>query len=246
MPSNAHLRQSRRQQLEAQRLAQARTRRRRRITMVATGLVALVVVVGLGIWGFTAANRGGSDLPPNANPAGNGLLLGPEVAQAPTLEVFADFGCSACAGANFTMGPGMTQLAQDGQLNVVYHLTSGFANSRDANIAAACADFQGKFIEFKDQLYELYANLDPTALRQTIPAAVGLTGQALTDYQTCFDTRATSDFVAAQAQAYAQADRKKVSGTPSFLLNGERINERIYNPTTGAYDADLLRAVLAG
>jgi protein-disulfide isomerase len=244
MPSNAQLRQSRREQLEAQRLAQARKQRRTRITIVGVGLGVLVLVVGLSVWGFVAANRGGTDLPPNANAAGNGLLLRPEVASAPTLEVFADFGCHFCAEANATMGPAITQLADAGQLNVVYHYTSATTTSRDANIAAACADFQGKFAEFKDQLYTLYATLDDTALRQTIPEAAGLTGQALTDYQTCFDNRTTGDFVAAQAQAYAQADRKKVSGTPSFLLDGERINEQIHNSATSAYDADLLRAVV--
>jgi protein-disulfide isomerase len=247
MASNSQLRQSRRQQLEAQRLAQAQKERKMRIMFVAAGVVVLALVAGFTVWGVSVATQGGQVVPPNANSGGNGIAMLSSNPAAPTLDIFADYGCHVCKSAHQTLGAYLDQATESGDLNVVIHSTSNFAISRHANIAAACADVQGVFAAYQDQLYSLQDStitnegLDDNVLRSTIPATIGLTGQALTDFQSCFDSADTGKFVSAQAK---YAIEEKVTGTPTFKMNGQDIGASIYNQATGAYDADLLRVVV--
>ncbi len=248
MASSSKTRQSRREALEAQRLAIAQKERRNRILMVAAGVVVLAVVVGVFIWGFNASNsNSGTEMPPNRNSSNNGIYLAPPVDGVPTLEVFSDYNCNVCKGAHLTLHAAMEQLVTEGKLNVLYHTMSSYAaSSRPAAIAVACADIQGVFSDYNNQLY-----IDQSAdgsgynndqLRTTIPAAIGLSGDGLTAFQTCLDTEATGTFVSNTA---AYASTEGVTGTPSFRINGETVSQKLFNQTTGSYDPDLLRQVVA-
>ncbi len=247
MASSSQSRRSRREALEAQRLAQARKQRRNKIVGVAVGVVVLVVVIGLAIWGIIAAtNKGGNEVPPNANSGKNGIWLAPPTDGAPTLEIFSDYNCPNCKTAELTMTQTMDDLASAGKINLMVHsLQFEHASSHLAAVGAACADYAGKFADYNLQLF-LNQSTDgsgftSTMLRETIPAAIGLTGTDLTTFQTCLDNQATGNFVDDEA---AYAAKQKVSSTPQFRLDGKDITSQIYNTSTKSFDVDLLRSVV--
>ncbi|MFP5416962.1 MAG: DsbA family protein, partial [Actinomycetes bacterium] len=58
-------------------------------------------------------------------------------------------------------------------------------------------------------------------LRDTIPATVGITGEALTGFQACYDDKATADFVKAVDES---AYNDGVTGTPTLTVNGKKLD----------------------
>jgi len=251
MATTSQVRQSRRQALEAQRLAAASKERRNRILLVTAGVLVFALVAGLAIWGISALNQGsstGTTMPANVNADQNGILLAPATPGAPVLEIFNDFNCTVCKAADLVLDSTIRQAATSGQVTVVIHTMSfEAATSRTAAIAAACADIQGVFPDFYHQMYlNQDAGFDTTALNQTIPNAAGLWTDKLAAYQTCLADEATGQFVNNAAKYAAQM---KVTATPTFLFtpNGGKttdITTQIMNTKTNAWDPDLLRAVL--
>jgi len=244
MASSSQTRRSRREQLQAQRFAEAKKERRTRIIFTTVGVVVLAVVIGLAIWGYMATvTKAGTEVPPNANSAQNGIYLAPAVDGAKTLDIFTDYNCTYCKSANLTLSAVIDQASSDGKVNVIVHSLSASDNSRDADIAAACADTVGKFVDYHNQLFinQSSDGFSSTLLRSTIPDNIGLYGDDLTTFQTCYDTKATGGFVNDQAK---YAANQKISNTPTFLLDGVRINDQIVNTTTSTYDPDLLREQL--
>jgi len=246
MASSSQTRRSRREQLEAQRFAEAKKERRTRIIFTSVGVVVFAVVIGLALWGYMATvTKGGDEVPPNANSAQNGIFLAPSISGVPTLDIYTDYNCTYCKSANLTLSAVIDQASSDGKVNVVVHSLSQSSNSRDADIAAACSDTVGKFVDYHNQLFINQSSdgngFSSTVLRSTIPDAIGLYGDDLTTFQTCFDNKATGNFVDDQAK---YAAKQKITGTPTFLLDGEKINDKIINTTTNTYDPDLLREQL--
>jgi len=245
MASSSQTRRSRREQVQAQRFAEAKKERRTRILFTAAGVLVFAIVIGLAIWGYMATvNKAGTEVPPNANSAKNGIFLSPEVSGAPTLDIYSDYNCTQCKSANLTLSAVLDQAAKDGKVNVVVHHLSFVADSsRDAAIAASCADTVGKFVDYHNQMYinQPTSGFDSTMLRQTIPDAIGLTGDDLTTFQTCYDSKATGGFVDDEAK---YASKQKVTSAPTFILDGTVINDKLFNTNTNTYDPDMLRDVL--
>jgi len=98
-------------------------------------------------------------------------------------------------------------------------------SSTRSGIAAACSDVTGKYAAFHAEIY----NHQPAnegdgytdeVLRDTIPASVGITGEALTKFQACYDEQSTKAFVQGMNDL---ASKDGITGTPSFHVNGKDI-----------------------
>jgi len=246
MASSSQNRRSRREQLQAQRFAEAKKERNHRIMFTSIGVVVFAVVIGLAIWGYMGTvNKGGTLVPPNANSAENGIYLAPAATGVQTLDIYTDYNCAFCKSANLTLSAVIDQASKDSKVNVIVHSLSATTNSRDADIAAACSDTVGKFSDYHNQLFINQpsdgSGFTSTMLRSTIPDAVGLYGDDLATFQMCYDEKSTGGFVDDQA---ANAAKLKITSTPTFLLDGTKINDQIVNTTTNTYDPDLLREQL--
>jgi len=229
----------------AQRMAEAQKERRNRIIFVTIGVVIFALVIGIAIWGIVASQtKSGTDIPPNTDADLNGIMLAPRVDGAPTFEIFSDYNCSACKQADLTLGAVLKQASDTGKVNVILHGLSNYTTSREADIAAACADFQGKFWDYHNQLFinQGTSGFDDTMLTVTIPDNIGLVGDELTAFQTCVSTQATGSFVDDEAK---YASKRGVGPTPSFFLDGTSVpSTDLYNTNTNSYDPDKLREVL--
>jgi len=245
MTTSAQVRRSRREQMELQRLAEARKERRNRIVFVGLGVLVLIIVIAIFVYGYVSASKsGGSETPPNANSGQNGILLAPATKGVPVLDVFTDYNCPHCMSADLTLNAVLKQAADQGYATVVMHTMSFEASSsRPAAIAASCADFVGKFFEYNNQLFRNQSQngYDTRMLTVTVPDAAGIYREDLTTFQTCVDKQSTAKFVD-NMQTYAS--KQKVTTTPTFLLDGKDVTMQLYNNTSGTYDPDLLRQVL--
>jgi protein-disulfide isomerase len=101
--------------------------------------------------------------------------------------------------------------------------------ARPAAEAAMCADEQGRFWEFHDEIFALDGKLDEKTF-DTIAGKLGLDSVA---FDRCIEEQRFKDYVENDAKAGEAAG---VTGTPAFFVNGI--------PMKGARDvADLSRVI---
>ena len=150
-----------------------------------------------------------------------GVTIGSDSAPVELTE-FADFQCPSCARfAVLTLADVKSRLVADGRIRfrfIHYPLQQIHPNAPLAHLAAACANEQGRFWEYHD---ELYRQQDAWAFSRR-PLSV-LEGIATT---TGLD-RARFDSCISEQRAWPQvlADKRfgdsvGVGGTPTVLLNG--------------------------
>ena len=234
---------SRREALRAQQAAEAQRARTRRIitaiaAVLAVVIVAVVVVVLVQNQQRQRQEEGlraqqGQVTPPSANEAGNGLVFNNSTQNTgkPLVEAYLDFQCPGCAQASALIDPLLEQLANSGEIQLTYHMLHGLDRGYPGNhsyraaLAATCADVQGAFPAYSKAVFASQPVREGDGwtdeqLRGTLAEQAGLSGQQLTDFQTCFDSRTTSDFVD------AMQDQKPdyVTYTPFFAVNGQALS----------------------
>jgi protein-disulfide isomerase len=225
------------------------------VALSVAGLV-LVAVLLVVLWPALTGGRDGytadATEPPNANADLTGLIANPDAPDDHVLAIYEDYQCPVCAQAHTILGDVVAQAIEQNQLRVEYRTMTfldrvnsadGTAESstRAAN-AAACADATGVFVPFHDYLIEH----QPTEgdgytdqfLTSEVPAAIGLTGEDLSNYQSCYDRSQFATFVDDVDEAASLAN---VTGTPTYLLDGVKLSLS----TASALQADI-DAVLAG
>lgn len=225
---------NRRAELRRQQEAAARAAQRKKIVIgVVAGLCALVLVVGVvalvrNFQQAEAANR-----PPNANSDGSGIIVNPGKAKegAPVVALFQDYQCPACKQFEDAYGASLTELADNGDIQLEYHtmtfLDTNLRNdaSKRAGIAAACADTVGHYGDYHDTVYKNQPSSEGEGytdeqLTGEFAQQAGITGQALTDFQACFQTRKMESWVNKTDQAAGKAG---VTGTPALQVNGKTV-----------------------
>lgn len=143
-----------------------------------------------------------------------GPSVGPANAKVTIVE-FSDFQCPFCTRVRPVLAEVLQRHPEDVRL-VYRHLPLANIHPRayPAALAAACADDQGKFWEYHDELFD-----DPGELADAdfgrLATKVGISD--LPAFDACLgseDTRARVDADIAAAQSAG------ISGTPAFLVNG--------------------------
>lgn len=157
---------------------------------------------------------------------------------APTVVEFLDFECEAC-GAYF---PYVEQLREEYgdrvSFVVRYFPISSHYNAERAARAVQAAAGQGKF----EQMYQRMYQTQSTWAEQRVPMdetfrgfAVDL-GLDMTAWDAAYQDPATLDRINADV---ADGQTLGVQGTPTFFVNGARLQPRSYQDMTDALDAAL-------
>jgi protein-disulfide isomerase len=151
--------------------------------------------------------------PPRADVAATGPSKGPENAPVTVIE-FSDYQCPFCKRAEPTIQAVLEKYPS--QVRVVFRhlpLDGLHPRARAASIAAVCAENQGKFWPYHDQLFANQTAMSDEDLDKYATAA----GLDLAAFKTCRQ----SPEAAARVQADADAARAVgITGTPAFLING--------------------------
>jgi protein-disulfide isomerase len=171
-------------------------------------------------------------------PGAPGFDRGPRRAEVTVLE-FADFGCRYCARFSLATYPALAaEFVRTGRVRwkSVPFALGMFPNGGAAARAADCAGAQGPaaFDRIHDRLFarqdEWQHVADPDSLFRSYAGAVGLD---VTGYAACTASDAAAEHLHA---ANDLADRLGVRATPTFFINGTRIE--------GALPVEQFRGVL--
>lgn len=238
---SAKIAASRREAVRREQALAAERARRRRILLV--GLAVLALVLGV-VVGTTLLKRDKeapvavteAGLPSHANAERSGIVMNPGKRQGkPLVAIYSDYQCGHCKQFEAKYGPILDELAAKGEV-VLESRTMTFMERQAKNssstrpaIAAACADRVGKYSAFHEavfahrpeQLAVGQESFSDELLRAQIPEQVGITGQQLTDFQACYDSRSTEGFV---KQVDDLAFKAKIPGTPAMTVNGKLVD----------------------
>ncbi len=134
-----------------------------------------------------------------------------------TIVEYGDFGCSACRSWHQT---GIREQVMAEYGNLVQFIWRDFpvitAQSPKAAEAGQCAFDQGKFWEYHDYLYEQARSLNISDLRASAKE-IGLDSEQFNQCLESGQNKAKID------QNLNQAYRLGLPGTPSFVVNGQKL-----------------------
>jgi protein-disulfide isomerase len=137
-----------------------------------------------------------------------------------TIVEYSDFECPFCSRFyEGTLSELTEKYIDTGKVKLVYrHFPLSFhANAMPAAIASECAADQDKFWEMHDILFENPRNLTKTDL-QGYAKTLGLN---TSKFNTCFDNKEHEDEINAEM---AEGSRLGITGTPGFLINGQKVS----------------------
>ena len=147
------------------------------------------------------------------------------------LTVFGDFECPVC-GSYFPIEQQLLAKFQ-GQITFTFHnfpLVSVHPNAFAASRAAEAASLQGQFFKMHDLLYQNQNTWgtasDPTPYFQQYATQLGLN---ITQFKSDFQSTAVNDTINADV---ALGNSKNVTGTPTYFLNGQKLDNTNINSAT--------------
>ncbi|SCF40700.1 Protein-disulfide isomerase [Micromonospora purpureochromogenes] len=217
----------------------ARESRRRRTLWASVAAVVVLVIAGLIGWSVWSSQRADEvTVPPGANDAGTGIVIG----DAPvTIDLYEDYLCPACKQFQQVSGATIDQLVKDGKARVVFHPVaylnrfSTTEYSTRSSAASGCAAKGGKFKEFTDTLFA----------RQPAEGSAGLSNDELIDigagvglnrdeFGSCVKD---GTFKSWTEKVTDDASRSGVTGTPTIKVNGRQVADRTPAGVTAAVEA---------
>jgi protein-disulfide isomerase len=242
---------------EARAASEAAERRRERMIRIVGSIAVLVIVGGLIAIGFLAGrdDEGSGSVaaptpdPSAASPAGVssdtfGVPYGagwdsPDESKLPTLELWEDFQCPACAQVEAVAGDGIKQLAEDGKVKLLFRpaifLDRGLAQDNVANgnpnssaraaSAFGCAVDAGRTGEYHAGLFDIQPADEGVGFSDQalidLGGTVGIAGDDLTTFTTCVQE---GRYLSWAANSQVKFDEAGVGGTPTGYLNGVELN----------------------
>ena len=228
---------SRREKLRAAQEAQQK-RRRTRILVAAGVVVGALAAIAVMVWSSLGATGGGAAggatsgpgavRPPNATAANDGIVVNPGKAKpgVPVVGLYFDYQCPHCITFEEKYGLTLNNLANQGEISLINHtkvfLDKGDTNglSHKAAIAAACSDVAGVYKAYHQSIMSSAYDGPYTdeLFRVTIPQEVGIYGDSLGDFRSCYDNKAMAGFVQGVEDASVKAG---VNSTPTLVINGK-------------------------
>lgn len=236
----------------AEALRAERARQRRTSILIGLGLVVLVgLIVGAVVWNNAQSSTPSGSVtlpapdPGAALPTGvlgsdsdtaYGYPLDP-AAGTPVLQVWEDFQCPICKEFEATYGSSLKKLAQDGTVKVVYRPTifldysqlglgTDHASAR-ATSAWGCAIDAGVGEAYHSTVF---ANQPTEGVGYTqdvlkqFGATAGLSGGALTTFESCVDQQTYLGWASNSYQAFQD---NGIPGTPNLVLNGKELPDSV-------------------
>ena len=181
--------------------------------------VVLLVVVGAGIWwqlsrSAVTVEDAGASAP--AELLDDGVAVG--TADAPVVEVYADFLCPHCLELEERLGATIDELVTSGEARLVLHPVSFIDPTESARSAAAlgCAAETTSVLGFQRALFANAAGGFATERLVEVATATGLDD----DVVQCVRDEAQLEWAAAVDTA---ARDRGVGGTPTIFVDGEEL-----------------------
>ncbi|MGW0482257.1 DsbA family protein [Nonomuraea sp. NPDC003214] len=223
---------------EQQAAERAREQRKKVVTYVTAGAVA-IAAIGAGMWysmSRSQSEQAGADLAPVTIQADGSVIMAKDGVTKPVVDIYEDFQCPACKELERVSGQTFKNLAAEGLAKVVYHPITIFGqeptkgNSVRAGAAARCVPDGKQWVAFHDLLFENQPSETVEGFKTDQLIEWGKEA-GVTDpgFETC---------VTSQKHAQAQLDysdkinkRENLEGTPTVKVDGQMIdNSVVFTP----------------
>lgn len=165
--------------------------------------------------------------------------LGP--ANAPvTIVEFSDFQCPFCERAEPTVKQVIAKYGDKVRLVYIDFPLPMHSHALDAAKAGQCADQQGKFWPYHDQLFTNQSKLAPADLKATAKKV----GLDTAKFDACFDQAKTEATVQRELE---QGKALGIDGTPTFYVDGRQlVGAQPIDAFSGVIDEELATKGVAG
>ncbi len=217
-----------RQAIRQERLNKERQKRTRLILSV----IGIAVLVVGAVYVINRISKPSAQdlvvITPNTRPQADANSMGDPNSPVEIVE-FSDFQCPYCKTfADQIEGQIVDAYVKTGKVHFTYrsmgnfvsdNIGQGSTESKDAAMASYCAADQNKFWEYKDALYANWLGEDAGSF--TDERLLGIAEQVgldLAEFRDCYENNTHLDQV---QQDYADGRAAGVTGTPSFLINGQ-------------------------
>jgi protein-disulfide isomerase len=243
------------ERLAAERAAQAAADRRRSLLLggaTVAIIAAIAAAVGIAFVNQQNAAKDVGQPPANTVPSEDALSAYGAItgtadfadASIPVLDIYEDFQCPACEQFEAAVGDSITkELGESGDFRVVYHpmqfLDANLGNDSSARAANAsgCAADDGKFLEYHDVIYANQPEREGTGFTDEdlirFGGQVGLTGP---EFESCVRDQTFAKW--AKNGVQRSSDDRGVTSTPSFFVNGTRLDSQNFFVQGQGWDAD--------
>ena len=207
-------------------------------------LVIGVVVLVLGIMvipTFLSKTKSVSQVIPSTVSAADGyaVVFNSEVKNVPVVDIYEDFQCPICQQFEGLNGKYISSLVTDKKATVKFHILSfiGPESVRAAN-ASACANDEGKFVDFHNALYanQPTSENSGTWTSDRLIAIAGAVGIKSGSFSSCVKNMKYEGWVGKVAEAGSKAG---VNSTPTVFVGGKEIDRN-----TEYFSADKFKAAV--
>jgi protein-disulfide isomerase len=207
-------------------------------------LVIGVVVLVLGIMvipTFLSKTKSVSQVIPSTVSAADGyaVVFNSEVKNVPVVDIYEDFQCPICQQFEGLNGKYISSLVTEKKATVKFHILSfiGPESVRAAN-ASACANDEGKFVDFHNALYanQPTSENSGTWTSDRLIAIAGAVGIKSDSFNTCVKDMKYEGWVGKVAEAGSKAG---VNSTPTVFVGGKEIDRN-----TEYFSADKFKAAV--
>jgi protein-disulfide isomerase len=160
-------------------------------------------------------------------------MRGPANAKVTIVE-FSDFQCPYCAAATIELGKILKQYPTNVRVIYKQFPLDIHSQAHVAAEAALSAQAQGKFWELHDRMYAHFREIN----RARILAWAGEIGLDLNRFQSDLDSHKFNAKVNAEEQ---EGEKAEVAGTPTFFINGRKLNASFDVATVSPLIVDALK-----
>ena len=239
-----------REQANAGRQAQAAQGKRDKLMGTIGAIVVAVVVIGIISAAVIAKNHKNDvkagELPTGVQSSDYGVAYGTPKPGAPTLDVYEDFQCPACAAFEPTNGYRLVDLAKQGKVKLVWHpaafldvaratdnQAAGNPNSsKRATAAWGCAIDAGVAAEFHKTVFANQPKTEGQGFSDITLLSLGSQVVPRSKVSAFVDCVNSGKYLQWAAASAAQFDKNGITQTPTLFINGkEQKSEVLFEPT---------------
>ncbi len=146
------------------------------------------------------------------------------------IEYYADFQCPACIRFSHTLLPILEEFAASGKVMITYKqfpLTQIHKNAYRDSLAAYCAEEQGKFMEYKKELYALEEQKSGASVSDD--DRIDATKNLSLDVPKFTQCLGNDTYAASVDRDMADGDAARVNATPTVILDGTKLDMGVFS-----------------
>ncbi|MBG0829582.1 thioredoxin domain-containing protein [Planomonospora sp. ID67723] len=231
--------QSARDRIKAQREAERKKERARRVATMTTAAVVAVAAIGAGWWFAAQSSRPEQTttaLAPITRAADGTVVMAKPGVGKPVVDVYEDFQCPACKALEETSAATLKNLAAEGKAKVVFHTVTIFpqemnkgvtrGNSVRGAAAARCVPAGPSWMTYHDRLFK--EQPPETAEGFALDDLVAWGEDAgITDPNFAACVRNQQHAAAHVSDSDKKLEAAKIEGTPTLKIDGTAVDNNV-------------------